>query len=362
MKLLALATNPIEGASTRFRVEQWRHHLKEEGVDLQIEPFYPSEATETMYSRGRFVSKLRYFVAGAAKRRRVLRSLAGADIVMVHREAFPLGWPLFLERLGRFHGAVVYDYDDALFTPQRRGRGLLEWLENLQTPGRVMKMSDVVLAGNPFLADYARQWTDQVVLVPTCIDTDRFKPAQSRPSHDLPIVGWIGSHSTAKYLQQIVPAFERAAAEVPFELYVVGSSAPITARGVRVVQFPWSLPREIEDFQRCDVGVYPLWDDEWSRGKSGFKAIQFMACGVPVIATPVGVTRDIIQEGVNGLFASSVDEWSHALIRLLRDAELRRALGAAGRQRIEDRYSVRAQAPRLVEALRSAVARARAAR
>jgi glycosyltransferase involved in cell wall biosynthesis len=282
-----------------------------------------------------------------------------ADIVLGHREAFPLGWPLLIGLLRRFPGALVYDYDDALFAPQRRGRGVLEWVERLDTPMRVMRISDVVLAGNPFLVEYARRHTDRVVLLPTCIDTDRFTPAPRREPRDRPIVGWIGSHSTAKYLRDLVPALERTAESIPFDLYVVGSPTEIAVRGVRVVHAAWALEREVEDFQRCDIGIYPLWNDEWSQGKSGFKAIQFMACGVPVIAAPVGVTRDIIEPGVNGLLASSADEWTSALIGLLADPARREALGAAGRRIVESRYSLRAHGGTLTAALRDAVVHAR---
>ncbi len=357
--MLALATNPVDGASTRFRVEQWRDHLRAEGVELQLEPFYPLSASGFVYQEGRALAKIRQFSEGAARRVDLLRKLpALADVLFVHREAFPLGWSVLLNRIERFPGAIIYDYDDALFVPQRSGRGILEWVERVDTPARLMRISDVVLAGNPFLAEYARRFSDRVILLPTCIDTDRFKPREHLQSQGRCTVGWIGSHSTAKYLQGLIPALERAAACVPFDLYVVGGPVPISAKGIGVVQAPWSLDREVEDFQRCDIGVYPLWTDEWSQGKSGFKAIQFMACGILVIASPVGVTRDIIQTGVNGLLSSTVEEWASTLVRLVSDLGFRMALGAAGRRTIERRYSVTTQAFTFTSAVREAIARA----
>lgn len=361
LRMRALATNPVDGASTRFRVEQWRSHLHEEGIDLELEPFYPSAASQVVYQDGHTIAKLGHFIKGAARRLDVLRRLPEiADILFVHREIFPLGWPLLLNRLERFPGAIIYDYDDALFVEQRRGRGLLGWLERLDAPSRLMRVSDVVLAGSPFLAGYARRYSDRVTLLPTCIDTDRFRPGEAPRSRDRCVVGWIGSHSTAKYLDSIVPALERAAESASFEVYVVGSPTPIRTRAFPVVRASWELEREVEDFQRCDIGVYPLWDDEWCRGKCGFKAIQFMSCGVPVIAAPIGVTRDIIDAGHNGVLASSAEEWATALVRLISDPGLRHSLGQAGRQTIEQRYSLRAQAPTFTGAVHEATARAAA--
>lgn len=358
-RIIALATNPIEGASTRFRIEQWRDCLARAGFAVHLEPFYSSSASRVIYRRRRLLAKGWYLLVGVVRRIRVLLALSkSADMVFVHREAFPFGWPLLFGRLRRFSGTIVYDYDDAMFLPQRRGRGMLEWLERLDTPRRIMAISHLVLAGNPYLAEYARRHSRHVVLLPTSIDTDRFKPAArvERIGRRM-VIGWIGSHSTSKYLDRLVPALERVAAEIDVEFYVVGCSRPLDARTLAIVQQPWSLDREVEDFQRCDVGVYPLWDDDWSRGKSGFKAIQFMACGVPVVASPVGVTMEIIKDGENGFLARAKDEWAEKLTTLLSDPVRRRAVGDAARRTIEARYSIRANAPVLTAALRGAIER-----
>jgi glycosyltransferase involved in cell wall biosynthesis len=213
-------------------------------------------------------------------------------------------------------------------------------------------MSSQVVAGNEYLADYARRYNDRVCVIPTCIDTTKFVP-RTRPDSDrsrIPLVGWIGSHTTAKYLEDLLPVLARAAKSHPFRLYVVGSATPIRAAGLEVLQAPWALAREVEDFQRCDVGAYPLRDDDWCRGKCGFKAIQFMACGVPVVASAVGVNREIIRDGENGFLAATQEEWVEKLCRVLTDRNLRERLGSAGRQTIEEKYSLALHADRVVEA------------
>lgn len=356
MRILAIATNPETGASTRFRVVQWGPYLARAGLSLSSDTFFSSAGAEVLYQPGRRLSKLAYVLSGAMRRWVTLAHASRiADLLFIHREVFPLGRRCFFKKLEKFSGPIVYDYDDAMFLPQRQGRGILTRLEDLETPKEIMALSDVVLAGNQFLADYARRYASRVVLLPTCIDPEEFRPSDRPKSSSGCIVGWIGSHSTAKYLHSLLPVLERVASEHQFQLYVVGSLTPLHARRFEVIQAQWGLEREVEDFRRCDVGVYPLWDDDWSRGKCGFKAIQFMACGVPVVAAAVGVNREIIEDGVNGFLAATDEEWVEKLGLLLKDSNLREKLGQAGRQTVEERYSLDVHAPRLAAVLRSTV-------
>ena len=166
------------------------------------------------------------------------------------------------------------------------------------------------------------------------------------------MLGWIGSPTTAEYLDPLAGVFRRVAERHPFILRISGAGAPVVMPGVTVENERWSLEREIDLFRTCDIGVYPLKDDEWSRGKCGFKAIEFMACGVPVVASAVGVNREIIEDGVNGFLASTDEEWAGKLQRLISDPGLRRRLALAGRRTIEERYSLHVNAPKLAAVLR----------
>ncbi len=360
MRILAIATNSETGASTRFRVVQWGPYLARAGFSLSLDTFFSSAGAEVLYQPGRRLSKLAYVLSGTVRRWvNLARAPRMADLLFIHREAFPLGSKLFFKKLKKFSGPIVYDYDDAMFLPQRQGRGILARLEDLETPKEIMALSDVVLAGNQFLADYARRYASRVVLLPTCIDPEKFRPSDRPRSSDRCVVGWIGSHSTAKYLRSLLPILEQVAGEHRFALYVIGNPTPLCARGLEITQALWALEREVEDFQRCDVGVYPLWDDPWAQGKCGFKAIQFMACGVPVVASAVGVNREIIQDGVNGFLAATEEEWVEKLGRLLSDPRLRVKLGQAGRQTVEERYSLDIHAPTMISVIQEAVGQAR---
>jgi glycosyltransferase involved in cell wall biosynthesis len=219
-----------------------------------------------------------------------------------------------------------------------------------------------VIAGNQFLADYALRFNGAVTVIPTCVDTDKFVPRRDRgaaSAADRLVIGWIGSPTTATYLAGIADVLRRVAERRPFTLRVSGVDEPFGIAGVDVVNVPWSLDAEVSLFNECDVGVYPLTDDEWSRGKCGFKAIEFMACGVPVVAAAVGVNREIIQDGVNGFLASTGDEWIDKLGRLLSDPDLRRRMGAEGRRTIEARYSLHVHAPALARAISSVAGESR---
>jgi len=350
MRILALTTNPIEGASTRYRVHAYIPYLERQGCTVDLHPFFPSKSLAAVYSSGDLLGKLYYVVEGFQKRLFRLKRHR-YDLVIVHRELFPLGLKVFLHRLCKIGVRVVYDYDDAMFLPQRQGRWLLGKLESTNSVKEIMAMSNLVIAGNDFLAAYARRYNQNVMILPTVVDTESFRPRNPLGQSDHNTVGWIGSHTTVKYLYSLRSIFERLAKVHPFELRVVGATFSSSVNGLYVRHQGWRLTQEVSDFQSCDIGVYPLWDDEWSKGKCGFKAIQFMAVGVPVVASKVGVNRDIIQDGVNGFLAASEQEWCDKLALLLKNPDLRREIGLAGRKTVEKRYSLDANAPKLLHAL-----------
>jgi glycosyltransferase involved in cell wall biosynthesis len=171
-----------------------------------------------------------------------------------------------------------------------------------------------------------------------------------------PIVGWIGSPTTASYIRSLAPVLQRAGERHRFVLRVSGAGEPLEVPGVVTEQPPWALDREVELFNTCDIGVYPLPDDEWTRGKCGFKAIQFMACAVPVVASPVGVNREIIEDGVSGFLAESPAAWKEKLAALLTRPDLREALGRCGRAVVEERYSLAVNGPSLVRVFERVIA------
>ena len=359
--MLAISPIPEEGAGCRFRVSQYVPYLESQGFTVTIRPFYTPEFFRMVYKPGHFVRKSISFVGLLARRLRVLRELGDYDVVFLYREAVPAGPPWIERRIARRGLPIVFDFDDAIFLPNvSEANKSLGFLKDTSRPAKIIAFSSHVVVGNEFLADYARQFNPAVTVIPTAVDTTRFvpRPDRERVPASGPVVGWIGSPTTYHYLEKMAPLLKDAAARHAFTLKVSGAGKPVHFDGVTVQEVPWSLDREVELFNSCDVGVYPLQDHDWERGKCGFKAIQFMACGVPVVASAVGVNREIVQDGVNGFLATSPAEWVEKLSRLIADPALRRTLGDAGRRTVEARYSLRATAPRLVSAVLEAMERA----
>ncbi len=323
-----------------------------------LRPFLDETAVAALYRAGSNALKVGAAIRALAGRLRdVLEARHGFDGVLVHREAALIGPPIVERLLGdRFNLPIIFDLDDALwveYTSPTYGATLSRWLKYPQKADEILAKASHVMAGSPYVADHARALNPRVSIVPTVVDTDVFTPVH--PANPVPVLGWIGTHSTVPYLQSLVPALTRLAHTHRFVLRVVGGR--ITAPGINVDHRTWALAREVEDFQGLDVGLYPLVQDAWSAGKSGFKAIQYMACGLPVVASPVGVTQDIVQHGQNGFLATSDDDWVDTLKHLLDDPSARNRIGQAARADACALYSRKAYEPRVVQIVLGALQR-----
>lgn len=361
LRVLALSPQPIEGAGCRFRIAHYIPYLNANGFDVELSPLYTNEFFRLVHKPGYIPEKAVNFTEFALRRLWSLQTLNDYDVVFLYREIFPVG-PAWVERLMTKPGRppVVFDFDDAIFLPSVSKANRM--IEALKFPGKVadiIRYSTEIVAGNDYLAAYARQYNPAVTVIPTTVDTHAFTPVlHKQPDPRGLVLGWIGSPTTAEYLDPFVRVLQRLQSSGHrFVMRISGSGEPVAIDGVSVDNLPWALAREIDLFRTCDIGVYPLPDDEWSKGKCGFKAIEFMACGVPVVAARVGVNKEIITDGVDGFLASSDDEWVEKLTRLMTDPELRVRLGAAGRRTIEERYSLQVRAPQLAAVLRRAAER-----
>lgn len=360
LRLLAISPIPPEGAGCRFRVVQYVPALEAAGFSVTIAPFFDTAFFRRVYRKGQYLAKLGGFLRQSVARLKLLWSRHDYDAFFVYREAYPFGPPLFERMLASNGKPLIYDFDDAVYLNNTsEANKFVAVLKYPQKVPSILRHSTLVLAGNGHLADYARTYNRSVAVLPTCVDTGVWVPRTTpRPAGSPLVIGWIGTPTTAPYLKSLGPVLARAAAKHDFVLRVSGSGEPVDIPGVKTVNEPWSLEREVELFNTCDIGVYPLPDDEWARGKCGFKAIQFMACGVPVVAAAVGVNREIIEDGVNGFLASGDGEWIARLEQLLGDEALRRRLGERGRKTIEERYSLAVHAPKLAAMVRDAVSHA----
>lgn len=347
MKILLLTRYDRQGASSRLRTLQYIPYLEQLGHEVVPCHFFDSEYLGAMYEGKRSSSGiLRYYM----KRFRDLR--IKADVVWVEKEAMP--WlPWFVE--GRFlpHGVpVISDYDDAYFFKYDDPRKPLVQMVLGKKIDKVMRNSSIVFAGNPYLAERASAaGSKRVEIVPTVVDLDRYRVKTGTDPNAPACIGWIGTPETwAAYAASYVPLFTELARSTGAKFRIVGPQNP--QNPPPSFEFlPWSESTEGRLIEEMDVGVMPLPDDPWSRGKCGYKLIQYMACGLPVVASPVGVNRDIVTHGVNGFLADTEQEWRTALEMLAGDRELRLRMGAEGRRRVERHYSTQEWGPRVANLL-----------
>lgn len=347
------AHRPGRSPSQRFRYEQFLPFLHERGFECDSSWILSEADDARFYRRGHWGGKLRIFLKSAVTRLEDVRRASSYDIVFVQREAFMTGSSWFEERFARSGAKLVFDFDDAIwrFDVSDANRAL-GWLKKPGKTARIIAASHCVIAGNAYLADYARRFNPAVHVIPSTVDTDEYRPPPPRDP-DVVCIGWSGSATTLRHFELALPALaelrRRFGARVAFRVMGDGvyRNDALGVEGVR-----WSAATEVQQLARFDVGIMPLPDDEWSKGKCGMKGLQYMALAVPTVMSPVGVNPEIIDDGRNGFLAATTGEWVAKLAALVESAGLRRKLGEAGRRTVVERYSVASQRGRLVDVLR----------
>jgi glycosyltransferase involved in cell wall biosynthesis len=355
MRLSILSRYDTLGASSRLRMLQYVPALRAAGFDVDVHPLLDDRYVQGLYA-GRVpkahVARL-YF-----RRLRQLFSNERHDVVWVEKELFP--WlPAMLERaLVPKRTALVLDYDDAVFHRYDEHRSAFVRALLGRKIEAVMRRADLVTAGNEYLAEYARRaGCRRVEWLPTVIDLDRYppRPAPAQRAANAPItIGWIGSPATADYLEAVDPVLRRLRERHQVRCVAIGARGDQVSGSQFESPWTWSEDAEVAQLQQFDIGIMPLPDAPWERGKCGYKLIQYMACGLPVVASPVGANRGIVVDGDNGYLAADDRQWLDALEQLVADPALRERMGASGRRMVEQTYCLQVQAPRLADMLRQA--------
>ena len=338
IKVLGLALYGPLAASHRIRLGQYCDGLTEAGIELNVQSLLGNEYLRSRFQGGTL--PILHLLGAGLDRIRLLLSRKKFDIAIVHCELFPFlpGW---LEQAA-LNIPFVYDFDDSFYLRYRTGD--LAWLNPVL--GRkfdyFMRGAALITAGNSYLATYASRFNANVTVLPSVVDTARFVPNAHLES-SIFTIGWIGSPSTATYLQSLVAPLQMLGRERRLKFVVIGGKAPYI-EGIEVVEFQWSEDTEVDLINTFDVGVMPLPDDEWTRGKCAFKLVQYMACGLPVVASRVGANIDLVTQDC-GFLVSTADQWVDAIRQLWEQPLMRTKMGVSSRKRVVDYYSLQSNLP-----------------
>jgi glycosyltransferase involved in cell wall biosynthesis len=347
MRVTAFTKYGHLAASTRQRFLQYLPYLERNGIEVELRALLPNEYVRALTTGERFPRRK---IAAAYVSRAFQLATNSADVLWIYAELFPFV-PALLERLALPTGTpIIYDFDDAFFHPHenyprtRLKRLFADKFESL------LKTAAACCCGNDYLRDYAARFCSRTIVLPTVVDTNVYAPALSERSEGPPVVGWIGSPTTWDNVRPLLSLLAKLTEQsrIRFRAIGAGSAADNDCfPGMELVA--WSKDSEVTELQNMDIGIMPLLDLPFQRGKSGYKLVQYMACGLPVIATPVGVNTEIVEDGLNGFSASGISDWERALQMLVSDAMLRRQMGQEGRKRVIDEFSLAVHAPRLAQ-------------
>lgn len=322
--VLFLPISGVNGASSRYRVFQYLPAIAQAGLTyaVHLPPTSPS-------------SGVRRLLTSFRERQRIIEMARDSEVIFVQKRLLPASQ---IDSLAA-RRPVLFDFDDAIFTSPNGDRSRLAQRRVENRLRQVLTAASLVIAGNRYLCDYASQFAKRVIHLPTVLDHQRY-PAKILSRSNEIIIGWIGHSVNHPYLAGLAEILQKIAKRFPIRLLVV-ADRDLVISGVHVENRRWSETTEIQDILDMDIGIMPMPDDPWSRGKCGFKAIQYMAAGIPVVCAAVGANNEIVRNGLDGITATTTADWESAISELCASAERREWMGMNGRQRVADTYSLR---------------------
>lgn len=332
-------------ASQRFRFEQYFELLKKNGFSVDIHPFFTANQYQKFSGNSSWVTKVLILIGALLKRWLLLSKASVVDFIFIHREASTVGPPVIEWFITKVLGKkIIYDFDDAIWLTDKitepRLVKLIRWRSKV---AKICKWSYKISCGNDYLASFARKFNNNVVVNPTTIDTMNLHTQEFTKIDIISkglTVGWTGSASTLKYLNKIESALKMVQQKFKHVSFIIIADREPELNIPSIKYIQWNKQSEVQDLLKINIGIMPLPDDEWTRGKCGFKALQYLALGIPCIASPIGVNKRIIEHNINGFLASTEADWVEYLTRLITDEDLRKHMGVMGRRKIIENYSV----------------------
>jgi glycosyltransferase involved in cell wall biosynthesis len=351
MHILFIVPYPIDKApSQRFRFEQYFSALQKKGIIVTVKPFLSNEIWDILYLPGRFPRKALAIIGGLFKRLLLLFTLKKYDYIFIHREATPIG-PAFFEYFAArwLKKKIIYDFDDAIWIPNySEANSFFSFLKGYSNVKHICKWVYKISCGNEYLCDYARQFNSNVVYNPTTIDTEHYHNEVKDQDTQNFVIGWTGSHSTIRYIEEVIPVLSELEEKYTFQFMVISDLKP-TYNLKSLVYHKWNKHSEIEDLLKFNIGIMPLKDDKWANGKCGFKALQYMALGIPALVSPVGVNTRIVDDKINGFICTSPEDWKNAIEAIMKDKSLNKEISKNTRIKIENHYSVKSNTANFID-------------
>ena len=328
----------------RFRFEQYLDYFGQNGYECTFSGLVSKKDDKIFYSKGKVFRKFLLLIKFIFKRLRDIFRAGKYDIIFIQREAFVLGSTVFEKWLSKKRAKLIYDFDDAIWLYNiSEANKKFDWLKKPHKTSKIISYADLVIAGNRFLADYAKQFNNHVFIVPTTINTEEYKPSKTQVNSKI-CIGWSGSVTTIEHFKYAIPFLRTIRQKYKDDIVfkVIGDAA-FRNEELGITGIAWKKENEIAELNTFDIGIMPLPDTEWARGKCGLKGLQYMALEIPTIMSPVGVNSEIIKDGENGFLAAAENEWVEKISRLIESEALRKSMGKKGRDTVFSKYSYDAQ-------------------
>jgi len=325
----------------RFRFELYKELLENNGFVITTSSFFHKRGYNIIHKQGFLFSKLWELCKGYIRRTILLLSINKYGYIFLQREAAPLGPPLFEWIYTKIlKKKVILDFDDAIWMNHiSEHNSVALAFKNVNKVGKICKWSYKISCGNEYLCNYARKYNNNVIYNPTCVDTENRHNILTNHDISRVTIGWTGSFSTLKYLEQVIPILQRLQEKYDFDIKIICNQQPdFELKNIEYIE--WKEQNETIELAKCQIGLMPLTNDEWSEGKCGFKLIQYLSLEIPAVSSPVGVNKKIIEHGVNGFLCNSKEDWFNSIEKLILDVELRKQMGREGRKKIREHYSL----------------------
>jgi glycosyltransferase involved in cell wall biosynthesis len=339
MRILFFPEYDTMGASSRYRIYQYLPYLSESDLNFNVSFLFSNKYITALYSNSKYL----YLIAFKCYIKRFFSffRVLNYDLIVIEKELFPYIPAYFEWLLKVFRKKYIVDYDDAIFHHYDLNRNRIVKYFLRDKIKKVIKYSSAVIVGNNYLYEYAIKWNKNVIMIPSVVSSNLYNSVKSENKENNFVIGWIGSPTTSYYLLPLIEVFRKLQnPHIKFKFIGVDKKIVNHFNGISVELVDWNPETEISDIKSFSVGIMPLNDTPWSRGKCGFKLIQYMACGIPVVASSVGANCDIVINDYTGFLAENNDDWFKYLNLLSKDLVLQKRMGEAGLSIFEDKYSV----------------------